>query len=53
MSYKIEETFKEACQESAVSDSLVALVSMILDGTKSRTKFVVIQNLLQHSLHSE
>ena len=49
MSYKIEGTFKEGCHESAVSDSLVALVSMILDGTK----FVVIKNLLQYSLYSE
>ena len=33
MSYKFKETFEESCKESAVLDSLVALVSMILDGT--------------------
>ena len=33
MSFKFEGTFEEGCQESAVPDSLVALVSMILDGT--------------------
>ena len=33
MSYKFNGTFEEGCQESAVPDSLVALVSMILDGT--------------------
>ena len=33
MSYKFNGTFEEGCQESSVPDSLVALVSMILDGT--------------------
>ena len=33
MSYKFEGTFEEGCQESAVPDSLVALVNVILDGT--------------------
>ena len=36
MSYKFEGTFDEGCQESAVPDSLVALVSMILDRTNIR-----------------
>ena len=33
MSYKFEGMFEEGCQESAVPDSLVALVSIILDET--------------------
>ena len=48
MSYKFEGTFKEGCKEFPVPDSLVALVSMILDGANT----VVIKNLLQHRLHS-
>ena len=36
MPYKFEETFEEGCQESAVTDSLVALYGMILDGTNIR-----------------
>ena len=36
MSYKFEGTFEEGSQESAVPDSLVALVSMILDRTNIR-----------------
>ena len=36
MSYKFKGTFEDHCQENAVPDSLVAFVSMILDGTTIR-----------------